>query len=163
MLYILRHAKAASSDAEYADIDRPLKPRGLQDAYRLGGLLNGKALTVDLIAVSSAARALQTASIVARTADLSFENMRVIPSLYLSSYSETLAYIRQLPDSVASVMLVGHNPELAYLCKLLLRDDLFDLPTCGFAAFSIPNDSWSEVGKDYAILENLIFPNNNGR
>ncbi|WP_320052234.1 histidine phosphatase family protein [uncultured Acetobacteroides sp.] len=157
MLYILRHAKA-SSDAEYADIDRPLKPSGIRDAYILGNELEHRKLQVDYIAVSNATRALQTASIVARAAELPFETLRVIPNLYLSSYSETLAYIRQLPDNAASVMLVGHNPELSYLCEKLLNENHLELPTCGFMAFSVTADSWSEVSSTNTKEEFHIFP-----
>jgi phosphohistidine phosphatase len=158
MLYILRHAKATSNDVEYADIDRPLKPSGIQDAYILGNALEHRNLQVDHIAVSSAARAMQTASIVARAAELSFEKLRVIPDLYLSNYSETLAYIRQLPDDAASAMIVGHNPELSYLCEKLLNENHLELPTCGFMAFSISADSWSEVGSTNTKKEYQIFP-----
>lgn len=158
MLYILRHAKAASGDAEYADIDRPLKPSGIMDAYALGNALEPRNLQVDFIAVSNAARAMQTASIVARAADFSFENMRVMPELYLSSYSETLGIIRQLPDDVTSAMVVGHNPELSYLCEKLLNEDHLVLPTCGFMAFSISVDSWSEVSSISTKKEFHIFP-----
>ena len=158
MLYILRHAKATGNDAEYADIDRPLKPSGIQDAYILGNELEHRKLQVDYIAVSSAARAMQTASIVTRAAELSFENLRVIPDLYLSSYSETLAYIRQLPDDVVSAMLVGHNPELSYLCEKLLNENHLELPTCGFMAFSISADRWSEVSSTNTKKEYHIFP-----
>ena len=121
-LYILRHAKAAGSFDGFDDIDRPLKPRGLQDAYALGQALAVRGLKVDLTAVSSAARTLQTASVVVRTAGLAFENLRVAPELYLPNDGETLDYVRQLPNEVASAMVVGHNPDLSYLCQELLGD-----------------------------------------
>lgn len=157
-LYLLRHAKASSHYEDYDDIDRPLKPRGVQDAYALGSKLKEKRIAIDQIAVSSAARALQTASIVVREAGLRFENLRVAPELYLPNQGETLAYIQQLPDDVASAMVVGHNPDLSYLCQQLTGNHNVELPTCGFVALSIPTDSWSEVGTPNAKLEYVIFP-----
>ncbi|TCN70074.1 SixA phosphatase family protein [Acetobacteroides hydrogenigenes] len=157
-LYILRHAKAAGSFDGFDDIDRPLKPRGLQDAYALGQALAVRGLKVDLTAVSSAARTLQTASVVVRTAGLAFENLRVAPELYLPNDGETLDYVRQLPNEVASAMVVGHNPDLSYLCQELLGDHGLELPTCGFVALSLPTDSWSNVTPGSAKLEYVIFP-----
>jgi phosphohistidine phosphatase len=157
-LYILRHARASSSYEKWNDIDRPLKPSGLLDAYLLGGLLKEKALEVDLIAVSSAARALQTASAVARAAALPLECLRVSQELYLPNDGETLAYLRRLPNEVTAIMVVGHNPDLSYLCEQLQRDGCPELPTCGFAAFSSTASSWSELDHTNTQMEYHIFP-----
>lgn len=157
-LYILRHAKASSHYEDYDDIDRPLKPRGIQDAYTLGSAIKEKGVDVNLIAVSSAARSLQTASIVVREAGLAFENLRVVPELYLPNDGETLDYIKLLPDNVTSAMVVGHNPDLSYLCQRLTGNHDVELPTCGFVALSIPTDRWSNVGTLKATIEYVIFP-----
>lgn len=157
-LYILRHAKASSHYEDYDDIDRPLKPRGIQDAYTLGGTLKAKGVRIDRIAVSSAARTLQTASIVVREAGLLFENLRVVPELYLPTESKTLDYLKQLPDDADTAMVVGHNPDLSYLCQRLTGDHGVELPSCGFVALSIPTDSWSNVGNPNAKIEYVIFP-----
>lgn len=157
-LYILRHAKASGSPDDYPDIDRPLKTSGIRDAYALGKSIKARSIRVDLIAVSSAARTMQTATIVARIAQLPFEAIRIVPELYLPNEGETLAYIRQLPDSIASVMVVGHNPDLSYLCEKF--DDLLilELPTCGFVATRILVDRWSDVTIQNIEKDYVIFP-----
>ncbi len=55
-LLLLRHAKASRDDPELADHDRPLKPRGKEDAKRLGRQLREAGLVPTLIVSSTALR-----------------------------------------------------------------------------------------------------------
>ena len=51
-LYIVRHAKSSWSDVDLADIDRPLKERGVNDAIKIGERLRERNINPDIIICS---------------------------------------------------------------------------------------------------------------
>lgn len=59
-LYIVRHAKSSWAYEGIADIDRPLKKRGITDAHLMAKLLKEKINRPDVFVSSSANRALHT-------------------------------------------------------------------------------------------------------
>ena len=65
-LLILRHAKSSWKFPDLSDHDRPLNRRGKQDAPRMGRLLKEKGLVPDLVISSTATRAKDTATAVAK-------------------------------------------------------------------------------------------------
>lgn len=157
-LYILRHAKASNSYSTFADIDRPLKETGVQDAYLLGHTLKQANFSVGLVMVSTAARALHTATIVARTALVPATNISINHDLYLPDTGVTLAIIRQTNDNINELMIVGHNPDLSELCNELLDNFSTELPTCGLVSISFNASSWNSIGKKNSHKEYIIFP-----
>lgn len=157
-LYILRHAKASGNFDDYADIDRPLKQKGIQDAYLLGDTLRKMSIDVDAVLASNSARTLHTASIVCRGANIMCGKIVVSSELYLPDDGKTLEFVHNLPDSLDKVMLVGHNPDLSYLCMELLSDPSHELPTCGFVAVSIDCNSWKDVSPSTTKKQYIIFP-----
>ena len=60
-IYIVRHAKSSWEYQEIKDMDRPLKKRGINDAYLVSSILKEKILKPDAFITSSAIRALSTA------------------------------------------------------------------------------------------------------
>ena len=62
-LYIVRHAKSSWDYESIADIDRPLKERGIKDAHLISNYLAETIKKPDVFVTSSANRALHTAII----------------------------------------------------------------------------------------------------
>jgi phosphohistidine phosphatase len=62
-LYIVRHAKSSWEYGGINDIDRPLKKRGIKDAYLISSVLQKKISCPDVFIASCANRALHTAMI----------------------------------------------------------------------------------------------------
>ena len=65
-LLLLRHAKSSWKVPDLSDHDRPLNRRGKKDAPKMGRLLKEKELVPDLVIDSTARRAKDTASAVAK-------------------------------------------------------------------------------------------------
>ena len=59
-LYIVRHAKSSWEYEGIKDIDRPLKKRGIDDAYLISTVLQKKVETPSVFVSSCANRALHT-------------------------------------------------------------------------------------------------------
>ena len=75
-------------------------------------------------------------------------------NLYLAGGAGVLARLRQAPDEAATVLLVGHNPDLEQLARrLATKGDAAALarlaekyPTAGLAVIELPVERWAEAG-----------------
>jgi phosphohistidine phosphatase len=119
-LYLLRHAKSSWKQPELADRDRPLAGRGRRAAKAIGRHLRDAGIDPELVLCSPARRARETLERIEPA--LGRGAVRVEPALYGASAGELLVLLHEVPDTVGSVMLIGHNPAMA--------DLTFDL--CGF-------------------------------
>jgi len=142
-LILLRHAKSDWSGGE-ADVDRGLAKRGRRQAPDAGRWLASSIERIDLAVVSPANRARSTWELDAPPP------MRVEDRVYAASDSELLDVVRELPDDVNTVVLVGHNPELEELVSLLTGESV-PMPTSALAVIDVPG-SWSSIGRGCAVL-----------
>ena len=151
-LLVLRHAKSDWGDLSLDDWERPLSPRGLRDAPRVGAMLRTHALVPDLIVTSDAVRARTTAQAVAEAAGY-HRDLVVDPRLYLAKPADLLAVLHELPEDSARAMIVGHNPGLEDLI-VALTGEHHDLPTATLAQLALPIDRWSAL--DYQAGGTLV-------
>lgn len=156
-LLILRHAKSSWREAGLADHERPLNKRGKRDAPRMGRLLREEELVPDLIISSSAVRARKTAQLVIEASGYGHE-LRLERELYAAEPEAYLEVLQALPETVASVMVVGHNPGLEELLELLIGD-WQRLPTATLAQVALELDAWQDLGEETrGNLVNLWLP-----
>ncbi len=163
-LHLLRHAKSSRDDVSVADHDRPLAPRGRAATAALADHFARVGFRPELVLCSTARRALETLDGVraALPADLV---VSVEERLYGVTAEALLRRVRQLPDAVASVVLVGHNPGFEDLARGLAGHGASDLlarlrakyPTGGFATLALP-ESWSTLDWGEATLEEFVVP-----
>ncbi|MBC7441504.1 MAG: histidine phosphatase family protein [Ramlibacter sp.] len=116
-LILLRHAKSDWSGAE-TDADRPLADRGLRQAPASGRWLADNVDGIDLAVVSPAARARRTWALASAELEIR-PPTRFDDRVYAASAGELLGIVRGLPDDVATVVLVGHNPGFEDLTTLI--------------------------------------------
>ena len=119
-LILFRHAKAQPRASGQDDFDRPLAPRGREDAAIVGRALAAHGFAPDLALVSPARRASET-WIVAREA---FPPART--ELSPALYDATPEAIREAIDDAAgrcdTLIVIGHNPGLHEVAVELLMD-----------------------------------------
>lgn len=118
-ILLLRHAKSAWGEPGVSDHDRPLNSRGVRAAELMAEHLLAKAPLPDLILCSTAVRARQTlAPLVERlpppAPPIALEN-----GLYLASEDVLLNRLRDLPQEVSTVLMIGHNDGMGELAALL--------------------------------------------
>ncbi len=145
-LIIVRHAKSSWKDAGLADRERPLNKRGERDAPEMGARLARRKYRPDLIVSSPAVRALTTARIIAKTLGYPRKDIVVNDRLYGAGIVELLDVIRNTDESVATLMLFGHNPGLTELANHLGLRPIANLPTCGVLHLRFHPDTWFVVG-----------------
>ncbi|MGW1377540.1 SixA phosphatase family protein [Streptomyces sp. NPDC002446] len=159
-LVVLRHAKSAWPP-DVADHERPLAKRGRRDAPAAGRWLRDAGCVPDLVVCSTAARARQTWERAAARLTAP-PPVRHDPRLYAAEADELLAVVRETPDSVRTLLLVGHNPAAQDLVLLLAEEGLGDalertrekFPTCAVAVLT-QRGAWAAAAPRTALLTDL--------
>jgi phosphohistidine phosphatase len=146
-LYLVRHGRADMSDLGMADAARPLDRHGAQEVGEMGRRLVDRELSPDAVLVSTALRARQSAQILARTLELSADRLHCLSELYLASAADLLAAVRALEPQIEHAMLIGHNPGLTELARVLAPQvALEDFATGAICTLVFDAASWSAVG-----------------
>jgi phosphohistidine phosphatase len=115
-IVLLRHAKAEWSSVP--DPERPLAERGRKDAPAAGRWLAGTGILPDLTLCSPSVRTRETWKLVAH--ELPQRPKTVYEErLYEATLGELLALLHEIPDDVADLLLVGHNPGIQGLTEAL--------------------------------------------
>src|SRR5262245_51274897 len=117
-LMLLRHAEAEKKSAAGDDHARALTERGREEARRVGRWLRERRTALDAALVSDAARARQTYE-AARQAFPALPEPVFSRRLYLATPGELFALLQGQAAAVAASMLVGHNPGIQDLCRIL--------------------------------------------
>jgi phosphohistidine phosphatase len=151
-LVLLRHAKA-ETPGELPDFDRRLTEKGDADADAAGSWLADERLRPGLVLCSSARRTRQTwqgVSVALAQADPETPSPEVHyeQSLYDGGRTEVIDLLRAVPDSVRTVLVIGHNPTMTDVSILLRpydRDATYqELRTAGLAVHRAEGP-WSET------------------
>jgi phosphohistidine phosphatase len=161
-LYLLRHAKSSWKHSGLADHDRPLAGRGRRAADAIAGHMREQAIAPDLVLCSTARRARETTERIQSslgTAPVIHE-----PGLYGASAASLLERLHRVPDEIASVLLIGHNPAIGDLALDLARPSPerraleVKFPTAALAELGVPICTWGDLDHNGAELVAFIRP-----
>ena len=164
-LLVLRHSKSAYPEGT-ADFDRPLAPRGLRDAVTLGTWIRDQGLLPDFVVCSAAARARQTwelASDQLAWGDGDGAVERYDERVYHADAGDLAGIARETPPEVAILALVGHNPAVADLVRVLAgsagltRDTALGFPTSAVAVLGF-HGGWDQVAPGSGSLAGYWTP-----
>jgi phosphohistidine phosphatase len=146
-LTLIRHANADWKDASVADFDRPLNKRGFTEAEGMGKLLLEQTLVPDLLLASPAKRAQQTAETLARKLELLPRKLKSAEHLYLARPDDILTLVRATGPRVQHLAIVGHNPGISELARLLGPVDtaITELATGAACTLTFTVRSWTAI------------------
>ncbi len=157
-LYIVRHGKSAWDYENVSDIDRPLKLRGIRNAYEMARRLKIDCKVPEVFISSPANRAIHTATIFINVYELSYNKLYVDERLYGCGVDEIINLIRSQPSSVSKLMIFGHNPDFSELTRSFAKKPFIELPTCGIAIFDFQCSDWEQIEKSNMENECYDFP-----
>jgi phosphohistidine phosphatase len=164
-LLLFRHAKATRDDPSMADHDRDLTPRGVDTARGMGQYLQARIPTIDRVLCSTAVRARSTF-------DLAFGDLaqpldrQDLRTLYLAPWRRILEIIRRQPETIRTLMLVGHNPGFEALARKLagggdhaaMKELAAKFPTGAVAHLAFAVETWREVESGVGELVGFYRP-----
>jgi phosphohistidine phosphatase len=164
-LLLLRHAKSSWDNPAAADFDRPLASRGKKSATVMGQYLIGAVGAPEVVLCSTAARARETWRRIAALAAAPIE-ARFLEELYMAAPERLLAILGRLPDEVDCVLVIGHNPGLEQLARLLCQDgDAESLarmtekfPTAALAEIRLDIPRWWDIAPGRGRLRRFVIP-----
>ena len=164
IIYLARHAKSAWDNISLKDFDRPLSSRGMDDTIRMGKALKARNWMPEKIISSPALRAQLTCSAYCEYLGLDEKQIDWQKSHYAAYMITLLQSLTRLPETLASVMLVGHNPAMEDLL-LHLCGDMTDyrqkngkLLTTGNVARLSVNSQWKDLMMADATRIQLLRP-----
>lgn len=146
-LVVIRHAKS-DWDVPITDRNRPLAKRGRKQAPATGRCLSEHVGSIDLAVVSMAARTRQTwervsAELAGADMDSAVET-RFAEEAYTFDGRDLVGIVRDLPGSVTTVALVGHNPAVEELVEDL-TGEWVPMPTSALAVIELAD--WESAGR----------------
>lgn len=155
-LLLVRHAKAEDQSQMFKDFDRELLGSGIMDSARLGHYLKTEGLKVDLIKASGAARTYQTAKIMAEQMRYDTEAIEVVEKLYSGGPQAYLAAVNTSPESVETLLICGHNPDISYFAEYLTGSDVGSMEKSSMMIIELEGVAWAEVSKKMGVSKNYI-------
>jgi phosphohistidine phosphatase len=155
-LYLLRHGKSSWKDETSIDAERPLNGRGRRASQAVGSFLKREKIIPDLVLSSSAIRARETADIVMEAAKLRTD-LRFDERIYEASAQRLLELVKQIEKSKKCVLLVGHNPGLEELLKIL-TGAVELMPTAALSKVVLSVSNWADIADKGSTLEWIIKP-----
>lgn len=164
-LYLLRHVKSSWNDESLDDFDRPLAPRGVKAAPRVAKRMMAEGWVPDVVLCSAARRAVETLELITPVLGLD-GSARIDRDLYLAEPEIMLQRLRGVPDTAASVLMIGHNPGAEDLARRLCGDGRQKAvrrlhkkyPTGAVAVLTFATDSWAQVTEGTGYLEAFVRP-----
>ena len=150
-LVVMRHARAEPGGDD--DRERELAQRGWEEAVAAGGWLADSGFVPDAALVSSARRTASTWVALAEGGSFGVEPA-FSDSLYTAGPETVLDLVRETDDDVTALVVVGHNPTIAYLAQLLDDgtgdEDAGRAMATGFPAGAL---AWFEVDNTWEDLD----------
>ncbi|MFN3853963.1 MAG: SixA phosphatase family protein [Phreatobacter sp.] len=163
-LILLRHTKS-DWPTGLRDIDRPLAARGRRAAPLMGRVLVERGLIPDRVLVSTARRTGETWAL-ARAGHPELPEGIGEPRIYEAPAFLLANVIRETPDTVRTLLLVGHNPGMEDLASQLVGSGdeqararlARKYPTGGLAVIGLDLASWRDLARQGGRLEAFVVP-----
>lgn len=165
-LLLMRHGKSGWDSEDQNDFDRFLSPRGQTDSQAVAGWMVAQHLIPEHVLFSDAVRTAQTCAIVSKALPGTAE-IQAIRDLYLASPGTLLATIEKIPEDISCALVIGHNPGLEALARLMsgpgsdaaAMDSLgLGFPPAGLAVIELGGESWRTMSAEGGRLTAFIRP-----
>ncbi len=137
--YLLRHGDAS---AGLDDHERPLSPKGHEEASRVALFMEDNKLVPDFILCSSALRTQETMHALLKQTRRKTAHF-LARKLYLADPDMILMQAAGAPESCHNLLVISHNPGISELAIHLGIKAMF--PTCGLGVFSTTAETWAEI------------------
>lgn len=155
-LYIVRHAKSSWKYEGIADFNRPLKKRGINDAYLVSRKLAEDMEKPDILISSYANRALHTALIFAESFNFPINHLQIKKALYNFSDGYLVKTIKAIDDEYNSAMIFSHEHGISSFVNKY-GDKIVDfIPTSGLVGIRFNIEHWKDLKAGKTIL--TLYP-----
>jgi phosphohistidine phosphatase SixA len=157
-LIVLRHAKSSWDTEAATDHDRPLNKRGRRDAQRIGKRISKLSWVPEVVFSSDSRRTRETWERMKESFD-GIGDANFTRDLYHAGIGAVRTVLATVPDTVKTVMVIGHNPGWEGVVDVLTGEEVA-LTTCNAALLRVDADSWNDAAAMDACwkLDTLLRP-----
>ncbi len=152
----MRHGKSDWDAGAPDDHARPLAPRGVIAAERMGEVIRELGLIPDLTVSSTATRARSTAELARITGGWP-SRLLLDETLYGASVAETLSVAARHASGCERLMLVGHEPTWSMTVRQLTGGQVA-MRTATVADIDLAITDWSQIHNATGTLNVLLQP-----
>ena len=156
-LLLLRHGKSSWETGSLPDHERPLAPRGVKAARRMGRFLARAGPRPDRVLCSTAVRAADTLRHAAG-AGAWRAPVAMVPALYGASPGDVLACLTRAGGDADTLLVVGHEPACSETVAALAGGAGVRFPTAALACIGLDLTRWDAVGSGRGELLWLVTP-----
>ena len=156
-IFVLRHAKSSWDNVNLSDHDRPLADRGIKDAAKLCAFVKKRGHKLDKVLCSTAKRAKETYDLIADGFNYEIDKTNFTDKLYFGDVTDIIRDLRELDESLNSILIVGHNPTLHHLVELLTNEQIDRFTTCNLAIISYAG-KWITLNSHKCSLKSIVKP-----
>lgn len=157
-LYLIRHAKSSWADHSLSDFDRPLNKRGKRDVPFMGLRMSAYEHRPEMIISSPAKRARTTARGIGEAIGFRKKEIILDDELYTFSCQGLVEVIKNAPESINILAVVGHNYGMTDCAEMLSGESLENVPTCGIVLISFSLPSWDMIAGGSGSLLLFDYP-----
>ena len=154
-LILVRHGKS-SWEYDVSDRDRPLKERGINDAYLVADSYSDYHTAECKMISSPANRALHTAIIFGRVLNYPVNRLQILKDCYDFSGEQVLDVIRSQGPDCHTLYVFGHNYALTSLVNALGDQYVENVPTAGLVEICFEADQWKDITRGKTTHQ--LFP-----
>lgn len=156
-LIVMRHAKSDWGSAASSDRDRPLAPRGVKAARRMGRFLTAVGSAPDIVLSSPAVRARTTVELAAEAGGWTVP-IEIVDAFYGGVWSDVADGVRHLAGDAGRVLVAGHEPTWSDLVSVLVGGAAVAMPTAAAACIDVGHRDWAGIGPNTGELRWLVTP-----
>ena len=147
ILIFLRHGKSSWKQEDIDDSLRQLKSSGIEEIQEVSAFFAQKKINIDRVLSSPAIRAYNTSLIFMHALNIPVSSLVLDERIYESTAALIIKSIQRTPDSVNTLLVVGHNPSLSSTIEHLSSEAYTELPTGALVTLQAPITSWKEIKK----------------
>jgi phosphohistidine phosphatase len=144
-LILVRHSKAQNRESSLSDFERSLTDEGKADSKKMAEFLKNADIKPDLMITSSAARAFETTMIFDEVLKTGEKNILPVRKLYYCSAKTILDQIYCLPETIACILVVAHNPGISDLTRGLSSGKFFYMDNTQVTVLEFKMEHWYQI------------------
>jgi phosphohistidine phosphatase len=89
---------------------------------------------------------------------LPLSRLMVNESLYMGGEDAILRIIARTDNDINSLMIFGHNPDFTNLANYFLKDQIYNIPTCGLVRLNFDVTEWEQISNSKLVDSLFDFP-----
>jgi phosphohistidine phosphatase len=156
-LLVMRHAKSDWGAAFEDDHERPLAPRGIKAARRMGRFVSNAGAEPQLVISSTAVRARTTVELAADAGDWTCR-VETTRDLYGGDLDRIVEVLAGSDPELERILVAGHQPTWSTLVAWLIGGGRVRMPTAAVACLDLPTGGWDAFGPGSCELRWLAIP-----